>query len=307
MKYLRHMAVFANIVESGSITTAAEAEGLSKSVISQQLKDLEQALGVILLNRTTRAQNLTPAGREFYEQCREISHIGQQAWQQAQNNLETPRGPIRISAPHALIEPLITPAIGEIARQYSDIIPTILSEDHRTDLLQQDIDLAVRVGVMPDSDYIQKKLGSFREVLCATPSYLAENESVFNQLFSSIHSASQLSYIANSWQGSHPSHSLFSHKLNKAVSLTFKANRFCNSLTAVVGMVQSGAGVALLPDFVFQPLRQKNLLINLFPDYELPEVPVYAVHAYGKNPSLLLQKCLKTLKDTMSRLSADSD
>ncbi|MRI33536.1 LysR family transcriptional regulator [Endozoicomonas sp. OPT23] len=304
MKYLRHMAVFASIVESGSITAAAEAEGLSKSVISQQLKDLEQALGVVLLNRTTRAHNLTPAGKDFYQQCRQITALGQQAWQQAQNNLENPRGPIRISAPQALIEPLVTPAIGQLIRKNPSIIPTILSEDHRTDLLQQDIDLAVRVGEMPDSDYIQKKLGSFREVLCAASSYVREHQIEIDQLPVSGHKNCQLDYIANSWQGSQPTHALLNRKSSDSIQLKFKANRFCNSLTTVVGMVRAGAGIALLPDFIFKPLQQQGLLIDLFPDYDLPEVPVYAVHAYGQSPSLLLKLSLETLKSKMDELAA---
>ena len=303
------MALFASIVEYGSITATADSEGLSKSVISQQLKDLEQALGVVLLNRTTRAQKLTPAGKEFYQQCRTISRLSQQAWQQAQNNLDVPRGAVKISVPHALTEPLVTPSLGKLVAKYPDITPTIVSEDHRADLLQDDIDLAIRVGTMPDSDYVQKKLGSFREVLCTSPQYLKGHKPLISHMAESPETACQLDYIANQWQGIKPSHTLVrrlsSHQPSTTVTLNFQANRFCNSLTGVVGMVQSGAGVALLPDFIFQPLQRQNLLIDLFPDYELPEVPVYAVHAYGQKPSLLLQQCLKVLKNTMSELSVN--
>ena len=105
------MSVFAHIVEAGSITRAAESLQLSKSVVSQHLKALEKDLGVLLIKRSTRKHILTSTGQDFYESCKEINQITDIAWQRAQESIETPKGSIKITAPNALMDVIIAPAI----------------------------------------------------------------------------------------------------------------------------------------------------------------------------------------------------
>ena len=123
MNQLRHMAVFAHIVETGSITATAELLQLSKSVISQHLKTLEENLGVTLLKRTTRRQSLTSAGQDFYQHCKTLNQIADEAWLQAQEVLDVPKGNVRITAPYALMETLIAPAIAPLIEQYPLLQP----------------------------------------------------------------------------------------------------------------------------------------------------------------------------------------
>jgi len=93
------MSVFAKVVESGSISAAAESLNLSKSVVSQHLKVLEDELGVGLLKRTTRRQTLTPAGKDFFEKCQQMNQLATQAWDNARESQITPKGHIHITAP----------------------------------------------------------------------------------------------------------------------------------------------------------------------------------------------------------------
>ena len=91
--HLRHMLLFRTLVDAGTLTAAAEQLSLSKSVLSQHLKALEQALGVQLLQRTTRKQVLTPAGQEFYQRCADIEHLVDVAWQTARDSQQGLSGP----------------------------------------------------------------------------------------------------------------------------------------------------------------------------------------------------------------------
>ncbi|NQZ08396.1 MAG: LysR family transcriptional regulator, partial [Algicola sp.] len=270
INYLRHMTLFCRIVECGSISGAADSLEMSKSVLSQHLKALEQALDVMLLRRTTRRQVLTPAGKEFYQRCVQMNEIAEQAWQGARETKLVPVGPIKISAPNAFIDTIIAPVIGELTARYPDIRPHLVADDQRLDLLEHEIDLAIRVGELPSSGYRQRRIGSFTDVLCAGPDFISQNQSSL----SSLTTTTTLDYIANSWQGSKISQSLQHNQTGDTIELDFVASRFANSLQAVLAMAKAGAGIALIPDFVFSQYQQNGELVALLPDYHSPSVPV---------------------------------
>lgn len=143
MYRLRQMSAFAHIVEAGSISAAAEQLGLSKSVVSQHLKLLEDELGVTLLKRTTRRQSLTEAGNTFYLQCKQINDLANSAWTTAKDLQMIPQGKLRITAPNALMANLITPVIAEMMQAYPQLQPELISSDVQLDLMQGDTCWAV--------------------------------------------------------------------------------------------------------------------------------------------------------------------
>ncbi|WDE14652.1 LysR family transcriptional regulator [Thalassomonas haliotis] len=298
---MRHMLVFSRIVELGSISAAANDLGISKSVISQQLKTLEQELGVLLLKRTTRQQVLTPVGRDFYQQCQQINTLAHQAWDNARYTQQAPSGALSISAPHALIEAVISPAIGTLVSRFNRIIPSIYASDQRVDLIDDNIDIAIRVGELPSSDYRQQLLGSFREVLCASPHYIHQQNLTPVRLKNNPEKLLACDYAANRWQGKSVSHTLTENSSGKTIELAFKPNRFNDSLNAVIAMVKSGAGIALVPDFIFSPAKGKGELLDLFPGFQLPAVPVYAVHAFGGQTPLNVKLAIDTIKKQMKQ------
>lgn len=299
IKYMRHMVIFSHIVETGGISAAATELRLSKSVISQQLKSLEHELGVSLLNRSTRQQVLTPAGQSFYKQCKQVNEIALQAWENARESQQLALGSIRISAPNALMEPIVAPAIGGLVERYEGITPTLISDDCRADLIKDKIDLAIRVGEMPSSDYKQRKLGSFKDVLCAAPGYI-EKHNITSQLLSNSDAKyPEFNYVSNSWQGVHIQH-MFLHKITKeSIKLSFTANRLCNSLPAVIAMAKAGSGLALIPDFVLNKHRQN--LIAVLPDFESEAVPIFAVYAFANTPPTLVSLSIEAIKQEIER------
>jgi DNA-binding transcriptional LysR family regulator len=294
IKYMRHMVVFSHIVEAGGISAAAIELRLSKSVISQQLKSLEHELGVSLLNRSTRQQVLTPAGQLFYKQCKQVNEIALQAWENAREVQQLALGSIRISAPNALMEPIVAPAIGELVKRHDGITPTLISDDRRVNLIDDKIDLAIRVGEMPSCDYKQRKLGVFKDVLCAAPSYIKKHNITSRLLANSNAKYPEFNYVSNSWQGGHIQH-VFSHKITKEpIKLSFTANRLCNSLPAVIAMAKAGSGLALIPDFVLNKHRQD--LVPVLPDFESEAVPIFAVHAFANTPPTLVRLSIEAIK-----------
>jgi len=298
MNQLRHMSVFAHIVETGSITHAAESLQLSKSVISQHLKALELALGVTLLKRTTRRQTLTSAGIDFYAHCKELNSIADRAWLQAQEVLEVPKGVIRITAPNALMETLVAPAIGQVMSQYPLLKPELISSDQQIDLITENIDLAIRVGQSKDSLIKQRRIGEFRDVLCSQkpPLKKAQKQNPADM--------SDTAYIANAWQGKKIEHLLKDKgkgkgKGNAANEFQFKTEARCqaNSFYTCLTLIQSGAGMGLIPDFKLASINPP--LYEVFPGYQLSVNPVYALYTYDKQLPLSLKVCLTAIEQQL--------
>ncbi|MCL1140242.1 LysR family transcriptional regulator [Shewanella pneumatophori] len=293
MEHLRHMAIFKHIVDSGSISAAADKLDLSKSVISHHLKSLELALGVQLLHRTTRKQQLTPAGKDFYQRCNELGAISAIAWQEAREAADTLAGPLKISSPHALVDSIITPAVAALCLNNAMIRPHIQLQDRRIDLLGQDIDLAVRVGKLTSSNLMQRKVGQFRDVLCASPAFIQRHSAPIN-----AGQFAELDYIANSWQGQKIQHQMQSKiptKGQKNLIVQFNANRYADSSAAVLSLAKAGLGVALLPDFVFEQAQQQQELSEIISSHQCEVNSVYAVHDFGREPPLLIKKTIDAL------------
>jgi DNA-binding transcriptional LysR family regulator len=286
MNQLRYMSVFAHIVEQGSITAAAEHLGLSKSVVSQHLKGLEEELGVVLLKRTTRKQSLTTAGQAFYERCREMNDVARTAWQQARDTLEEPQGRVRITAPDALMGALVVPALAAVIKRYPGIAIELISNDLPLAIAAGDIDLAIRVGASESSLLKQRRIGAFRDVLC---SHVNLGEDV---------SESTL-YIANDWQGTDIRHR-FCHR-HRQESFEFAPTRLCrvDSFNTSLALIRQAVGVGLIPEFLLQP--SETALRNVFPELELPENPVYALHPYDRFLPLGVTACLQAIEAQLRR------
>ncbi|AXI04013.1 LysR family transcriptional regulator [Aquirhabdus parva] len=304
-KHIRHMLYFVEIVEAGSISGAAARLGTSKSVVSLHLKTLESELGLTLLTRSTRQQSLTSTGQQFYKRCREMHDVLSQAWQEARDHQQLALGTLRISAPHALIGPIVAPAIGDLVSEHEGITPFLMGNDNRANLIEDKIDLAIRVGKMPSSEYKQKKIGGFNDVLCASPEYLKKHNISPEQMLAAHLSMQKVDYVANSWQGTQITHALKHKQTQEVVKLSFTANRNCNSLLAVVAMVRAGCGFAFIPDFVFHPYEQSGELVQVFPDYVCEYAPVYAVYAYKGQPPTLVRLAIDAIKKKLGESMED--
>lgn len=283
MSRLKQMSIFAHIVEEGSVSAAAFKLDLSKSVVSQHLKNLEQDLGLTLIKRTTRRQTLTATGEAFYHNCKEINSIANLAWEQAQNAHIEPKGRMRITAPNALMEILVTPVVADLMRQYPKLKPELISDDQPLNLMEHDVDLAIRVGRSQNSNLKQKRIGEFRDVLCGVPELLAGG-------------FYDVPYIANHWQGKFVRHE-FESKSGETKVYEKQADCITNSFHSCLALIRSGAGIGIIPDFCFSQIEPE--VVSLMPDMTLPENPVYALNPFSSNTPLSVQLCIKALEQRL--------
>ncbi|WP_133406191.1 LysR family transcriptional regulator [Parashewanella tropica] len=282
MKQFRYMSVFAHVVDKGSISAAAEALDLSKSVISHQLKLLETELDVVLLKRTTRSQSLTPAGEAFYRHCKQLNELAENAWLQAKETQSIPKGKVKITAPNALMDTIVVPAITQLMQTYPELQPELISNDRLLNLSKEDIDLAIRVGPSPNSGMKQRRIGQFRDVLCGHPCFMNDGAGVDN------------AYIANSWQGAHIYHQFKHHKTKDELEFTAKAKCVANSFHTCLSLLNNKVGIGVVPDFLFKQMRPK--LVEIYPEYQLPINKVYAVYPFMDNLPLNVRVCLEGIE-----------
>jgi len=297
MSKLKQMTVFMYVVKLGSITKAAEKLDVSKSVVSQHLKQLESELAVTLLKRTTRKQSLTTAGEHFYQQCCTMHELAEQAWQDAQQLQDAPQGLIKITAPHALMDHLVLPALHDVFHSYPDVELELISHDGQLDLMQEGIDIAIRVGESKISNLKQKRIGDFRDVLCGSVQTINSNQTTIDALKLEPYARSeviglsltQINYVANHWQGksihhllslkqAHQKHNKVTQTNKHRCELNFRTTHKANTLPTCMTMLEQGFGVGIIPDFIFA--KHTDTLAELLPNYQLDKVNVYALHSY---------------------------
>ena len=169
---LKRMALFAEIVDSGSISAAARRVGSTPSAVSQQLRLLEEALGLVLLHRSTRRITLTEAGERYYPACAAMVAQARSADQALERLRDEPEGELRLAAPIGFGE-LLSTAL-EPLRRHPRLRLHLLLDDTPIDLIGERVDLALRVGRFTDSALVARRLGELQRQLCAAPRYLAE-------------------------------------------------------------------------------------------------------------------------------------
>jgi len=157
---LNDTLIFVKVVEQGSFTAAARLLGHPKTTVSRKVQELEERLGARLLHRTTRRLGLTEAGTVYYEHCQRIARELEQA-QSAVSQLQSgPRGWLRFTVPYAVGVNWIAPLLGQFQAQYPEIRVDMHLGNEMLDLISGETDLALRVGPLPDSNLIARKLGS---------------------------------------------------------------------------------------------------------------------------------------------------
>jgi len=173
MDKLHAMTVFVRIVEAGSLTGAATRLGTSLASVVRSLAGLEGALGVRLLNRTTRRIALTDEGREYFERCRRLLAEIDEAEAVLSDRRATPAGRLALTAPVMFGRLHVAPVAIDFMRRYPGVRIELVLLDRIVDLVDEGMDLAVRIGALPDSSLVATPLGATRRVVCASPDFLA--------------------------------------------------------------------------------------------------------------------------------------
>ncbi|WP_281629646.1 LysR family transcriptional regulator [Vibrio sp. St2] len=282
----KQMMIFKAIVEAGSISKAADKLELSKSVLSTHLKQLESELATDLLKRTTRKQSLTPAGERFYQHCITMNDVMSTAWDDIRQLQKEPSGKLSITAPIALMESIVVPALSDAFAPFPDVSLNLVAEDKQLDLMQHDIDLAIRVGESPDSNVKQKRIGQFRDVLC--------------QSVESHQSPETAKYIANNWQPKTITHLFHDINGDNATELSYLTHHKVNTVSQVASLIRQDMGIGLLPDFM---LSQYPDLRPCFKQKQLMHNNVYALHPYSKSPPTSVIRAIDAIEKRLKSVT----
>ena len=171
MDDLKPLAVFAEVVDAGSMSGAARRLGMSPSAVSQTIRALEQHGGVTLLHRSTRKLALTEAGERYYPHCQRMLEAARAAAQSLQHARDAPTGELRVSAPVGFAIH-VAPALAPLLDAAPELRLRLLVDDAMIDLIDHRIDVAIRAGRLADSNWIARRLCDFDMILCASPDYL---------------------------------------------------------------------------------------------------------------------------------------
>jgi DNA-binding transcriptional LysR family regulator len=278
MDLLSSMKVFVAVVDAGSFAAAAARLDTSRAMASKQVQKLEEHLGTRLLNRTTRKLSLTGTGREFYERSVQIISDVEEAEQVAGQMTSTPRGMLKVTMPLSYGQHALAGIVAEFARKYPQVTVDISLSDRKVDLVEEGFDLAVRIGAMPESDLIARKIGAVRSVVCAAPSYLAQfgTPAAPEDLAAHACLGYTLSGTGAQWRLEGPGGTVV-----VPVSGPIRADNGDMLRLAAA----SGAGIVLQPQFIVGDDLAAGRLVRVLPDWQSGEMGVYAVYPSRKHLS----------------------
>ncbi|MEY2934649.1 MAG: hypothetical protein RL033_5398 [Pseudomonadota bacterium] len=174
MDRLESMSTLVAAVEAGSLSEAARRLGMPLATVSRKVSELEQHLRTRILHRSSRKLTLTDAGRSYLIACKRILDQVSEAERAATGEYSSPRGALTITAPLVFGRLHALPVVAEFLRVYPDIDVRVVFSDRVTNLMEDDIDAAIRVGELPDSSLVATRIGGIHRVVCASPAYLAE-------------------------------------------------------------------------------------------------------------------------------------
>ena len=273
---LNDIVVFTKVVETKSFTGAADALGLPKSTVSRKLAQLEERLGVRLVQRTTRKLALTEIGEAYYERCARIVADVAAAEQLVTDMQATPRGRLRVTATVDFSTRYLGGIVAEFLAEHADINIELEASDRVIDLIEDGFDLAVRFGPMPESTLIARRLCSVVLVLVAAPAYLERvgKPKMIDELDSHDHVLFTPASRNQTWTLVHGD---ASYEFGRPARLA------SNNYGAVRDMAVEGGGIAAISDFMVAEELASGVLVRVLPEWTTRPTDVHAVYPARQN------------------------
>jgi DNA-binding transcriptional LysR family regulator len=294
MDRLLAMKVFTTVVETGSFSRAADQLHLSATATSRHVADLEKHLGAQLLQRSTRRLHLTEIGANYYDRCRLIMADVEEADAQAATQESQPKGMLRISLPHSFGLRYIAPLLPEFCKRYPDLQLELSFSDRTIDLVEEGIDMAVRITRELKTSLVARKLATTSLVCCASPEYLAEHGTPEHP--DDLRQHNCLTYIysptANLWAFTEDG-----KNINVQVKGTLRANSGDMSRIATI----NGLGITVLPCFSISDELRSGSLVRILQDYPIPELTVYAVYLPAARRAVRVKVMVEYLWNALGR------
>ncbi|GLX15486.1 LysR family transcriptional regulator [Pseudomonas straminea] len=279
MDLFQAMSVYVKVVETGSMTAAAQECEISTTMVGNHLRALEQRLGVSLLKRTTRRQRLTEFGTAYYQRCLEVLGLVAASERLAEQAQDEPSGTLRITAPLTFGSEVLAPALCEFSLQHPKVKLDLVLSNLRVDLLDSGFDAAIRMGNMQDNArLIARPLQDYTMTLCASPDYLARRGVPRQPQDLQAHNCLTFAYPAgDDWSGVDKHWRLMGPE--GEVTAEISGSMVMNSSAALYRSATVGGGIVMLPDAYAEQDLRDGRLVALLPDYQLPSRPMHLIYS----------------------------
>lgn len=276
MDTLTRMRAFVDVVEAEGFSAAARKIGRSKALLSKYVRELEDELGALLLNRTTRQFSLTEAGHTYYKRASELIREIDSLSEAVRDTSSDVKGRIKLSAPRTFADAPIGQSLIDFAAAYPDIVLDIALDDRFVDLVEEGFDLAIRVTRLEDSSLIARRLAPFSVGVFAAPELIAKHGKPEKP--QDLASLPCVIDTNGRWRSNWP----FVSPDGEAISVTVSGPIEVNSPLAVRAAAVSGLGFAVIPDFIAAPEVGKGRLVPVLENYIRGGSGIFAVYPHRR-------------------------
>jgi len=291
MDRLEAMRAFVQVADSGTFSRAAEALRRPKSVVSKQVRQLEDHLQVRLLHRTTRRLSLTEVGQAYYTWCRRITQEVAEA-ESAVGALHTEaRGELRVNAPMSFGYGHLAPALPSFHAQHPNVRVSLTMTDRQVDLVEEGYDLGIRIGRLADSSLIARKLSENALLPCASPTYLDTHGRPETPADLRQHAC--LHYTLYGWGAGWK----LIHDDGTIQTVTVTGPFEANNGDAIHAATLGGMGIELQPAFIVQQDLDAGRVEQVLPDWQGPKLEIHAIYPPNRYVSTKVRAFLNFLKD----------
>lgn len=270
---MQRLEMFVAVVEAGSFTGAAQTLGLTKAVVSFNIKQLEQELGVALLTRSTRRVAATETGEKFYHRCQHLLQDAAQILDDIHSEHNGLSGSLRITTTPEYGARVVVPALAAFAVKHPHLRIQHVSSSKNDDLIAGRFDVAIRLGQLADSSHHARLIDRFAILVVATPQYLT------TQPIESLQQLADAKWIAHSrlltplsWQVTTPAGETVLFSARHPAMIT------ADSAASLLAFTLANAGVALLPAWLVQDKLAEGALVQVLPDHHFPHQGIYALY-----------------------------
>jgi len=285
MDRLAAMQVFSEVAQRGSFTAAADHLGMSRVMVTRYVTELEQWLGTRLLQRSTRRISLTASGEACLARCRHMLELSAEMQEGAGQGDQGPKGPLRITASMSFGIAHLAAAVSDYLAQYPEVSVDMLMVDRAVNLIEDRVDLAVRISGELDPSLVARRLAPCRSVICASPGYIERHGLPASPADLARHNCLTYSNFGKGeWRFS---------RGDEQVSVPVGGNLSANEAAVLTQATLSGAGVALQPTYLVGQLIRSGQLVQLLPDWSPPELAIWGVYLSRKH----LPASLRTMLD----------
>lgn len=288
MDDLKQLWIFNRVARLRSFSRAADELSLTRSRVSQAVKELEEHWGVRLIIRTTRTVVLTPPGERLLQISSEVIDRIDQAKAEVLEQGLFAKGSLKISCPVDVGDVCLSPIIASFRKKHPEVSIDLVMADAVVNIAAEGIDLSIRVGWLKDSTMQAVRIAPMEPIVCGSPDLIKSVPKKPKDLLDYSWIALNLLEAPLRW--------VFERK-GARTQINARGDITCNSPVAMRSLVIAGAGIGVCPDYQVRADLQARRLIRLLPDFHLRLGGIYAVHQYGRNPPLRVRLFIEFLKE----------